>query len=72
MKLNGKSLTKPINGLKSRIPIRTFYSRDERKIPGFWQIDTVLHRGAAAFSFALNSSSVPGERIPARRRVTRQ
>jgi hypothetical protein len=28
--------------LKSRIPIRTFYTSEERKKPGFWQIDTIL------------------------------
>ena len=40
LKLKGKSLTKPLKSLKSRIPIRTFYSGEERKTPGFWQIDT--------------------------------
>ncbi|MDR1252876.1 MAG: transposase, partial [Treponema sp.] len=43
LRLKGKSLTKPLASLKSRIPIRTFYSGEERKIPGFWQIDTVHH-----------------------------
>jgi len=43
LKLKGKSLTKPIDSLKSRIPIRTFYTSEERKNPGFWQIDTVHH-----------------------------
>jgi hypothetical protein len=45
MKLKSKSLTKPAGSLKSRIPVRTFYSREERKTPGFWQIDTVHHCG---------------------------
>jgi hypothetical protein len=45
LRLKGKSLTKPVDSLKSRIPIRTFYSREERKKPGFWQIDTVHHCG---------------------------
>jgi hypothetical protein len=45
LRLKGKSLTKPLDSLKSRIPIRTFYSSKERKIPGFWQIDTVHHCG---------------------------
>jgi hypothetical protein len=40
LRLKGKSLTKPIDSIKSRIPIRTFYSSEERKKPGFWQIDT--------------------------------
>ena len=35
MRLKGKSLTKPIDSLKSRIPIRTFYTSQERKKPGF-------------------------------------
>jgi transposase InsO family protein len=45
MKVKGKSLTKPTYSLKSRIPIRTFYTSEERKTPGFWQIDTVHHCG---------------------------
>jgi hypothetical protein len=47
LRLKGKNLTKPLNSLKSRIPIRTFYSAQERKTPGFWQIDTVHHCGQA-------------------------
>jgi hypothetical protein len=45
LKVKGKSLTKPLGSLKNRIPIRTFYTREERKISGFWQIDTVHHCG---------------------------
>jgi hypothetical protein len=48
LRLKGKSLTKPLASLKSRIPIRTFYSQEERKKPGFWQTDTVHHCGQAA------------------------
>ncbi|MDR2070130.1 MAG: hypothetical protein LBP81_01745 [Treponema sp.] len=40
LRLKGKSLTKPLHSLKSRIPIRTFYTSEERKKPGFWQIVT--------------------------------
>jgi hypothetical protein len=47
LRLKGKSLTKPLDSLKSRIPIRTFYTTEERKKPGFWQIDTVHHCGQA-------------------------
>jgi len=47
LRLKGKSLTKPIDSLKSRIPIRTFYTSEERKKPGFWQIETVHHCGQA-------------------------
>jgi hypothetical protein len=36
--LKGKSLTKPGDLLKHRIP--TFYTSEERKLPGFIQIDT--------------------------------
>jgi hypothetical protein len=46
--LKGKSLTKPATLLKHRIPIRTFYTSEERKLPGFIQIDTVHHCGQAA------------------------
>jgi hypothetical protein len=45
LRLKGKSRTKPVDSLKSRIPIRTFYTSEERKKPGFWQIDTVHHCG---------------------------
>jgi hypothetical protein len=48
LRIKGKSLTKPLNGLKSRIPIRTFYTSEERKTPGFLQIDTVHHCGQSA------------------------
>ncbi|MDR2796354.1 MAG: hypothetical protein LBB47_06570, partial [Spirochaetaceae bacterium] len=43
--LKGKSLTKPGDLLKHRVPIRTFYTSQERKLPGFIQIDTVHHCG---------------------------
>jgi hypothetical protein len=46
--LKGKSLTKPAALLKHRIPIRTFYTSEEWKLPGFIQIDTVHHYGQAA------------------------
>jgi hypothetical protein len=45
LRLKGKRLTKPLYSLKSRIPLRTFYTGEERKTPGFWQIDTVHHCG---------------------------
>jgi hypothetical protein len=47
LRLKGKSLTKPLGSLKSRIPIRTFYTSEERKKPGFLHIDTVHHCGQA-------------------------
>jgi len=47
LRLKGKSLTKPMDSLKGRIPVRTFYTSEERKKPGFWQIDTVHHCGQA-------------------------
>jgi hypothetical protein len=46
--LKGKSLIKPADPLKYPIPIRTFYTSEERKLPGFIQIDTVHHCGQAA------------------------
>jgi hypothetical protein len=45
--LKGKSLTKPPYALKSRIPICAFSTTEERKKPGFRQIDTVHHYGQA-------------------------
>jgi hypothetical protein len=36
----GKSLAKPGDILKRRIAMRTFYTPEERKLPGFIQIDT--------------------------------
>jgi hypothetical protein len=48
LSLKGKSLTKSAGILKHRIPIRTFYTSQERKLPGFIQIDTVHHCGQAA------------------------
>jgi hypothetical protein len=47
LRAKGKSLTKPPHSLKSRIPIRVFYTAEERNTPGFWQIDTVHHCGQA-------------------------
>ncbi|MDR2184586.1 MAG: hypothetical protein LBO80_02800 [Treponema sp.] len=38
--LKGKNLTKPGKFLKYLIPIRAFYTPEERKLPGFIQIDT--------------------------------
>ena len=55
LRLKGKSLTKPMDSLKSRIPIRTFYSPEERKKPGFWQTDTVHHCGQATYGQYLHT-----------------
>jgi transposase InsO family protein len=55
LRLKGKSLTKPLDSLKSRIPIRTFYTTQERKKPGFWQIDTVHHCGHATLGHYLHT-----------------
>jgi transposase InsO family protein len=55
LRLKGKSGTKPLLSLKSRIPIRTFYTSQERKKPGFWQIDTVHHCGAGTFGQYLHT-----------------
>jgi hypothetical protein len=48
LRLKGKSLAKPLLSLKSRIPIRASCSGEERKTPGFWQIDTARHCGQTA------------------------
>jgi transposase InsO family protein len=58
LKLKGKSLTKPVDSLKSRIPIRTFYTSKERKKPGFWQIDTVHHCGQSTSGQYLHTLTV--------------
>jgi transposase InsO family protein len=55
LRVKGKSLTKPLCSLKSRIPIRTFYSGEERKTPGFWQIDTVHHCGQSTHGHYLHT-----------------
>jgi hypothetical protein len=55
LRAKGKSLTKPKDPLKSRIPIRTFYTSKERKKPGFWQIDTVHHCGQATLGHYLHT-----------------
>ena len=55
LKLKGKSCTKPMNSVKNRIPIRTYYSSEERKTPGFWQTDTVHHCGQTTRGHYLHS-----------------
>jgi hypothetical protein len=57
LKLKGKSLTKPLCTLKSRIPIRAFYSEKERKTPGFWPINTVGLQFAATAGRSLPVST---------------
>jgi hypothetical protein len=45
LEIRGKSLTKPGKLLKNQIPVRTYFTWDERK-PGFFELDTVSHCGA--------------------------
>jgi hypothetical protein len=47
LRLKGTNATKPGTLLKSQIPIRVSYDFDER-IPGFFEIDTVMHDGGFA------------------------
>ena len=47
LELSGRSLTKAGEMLKNQIPIRTFYSWDERK-PGYCETDTVSHCGSSS------------------------
>ncbi|GHT88051.1 hypothetical protein FACS1894137_16090 [Spirochaetia bacterium] len=47
LEIRGKSLTKPGTLLKNQIPVRTFFTWDERK-PGFFELDTVSHCGSNA------------------------
>ena len=46
-RLKGIRTTKPGSMLKSQIPIRVCFGRDERR-PGFFELDTVSHCGARA------------------------
>jgi hypothetical protein len=46
-RLKGISTTKPGSLLKSQIPVRVCFNRDERK-PGYFEIDTVSHCGGSA------------------------
>jgi hypothetical protein len=64
--LKGKSSTKSADFLKHRIPTRTFYTPEERKLPGFIQIDTVLHCGQATsgqYILTLTATGVASGRI---------
>jgi hypothetical protein len=47
LRVRGKSLTRPGTLLKNQIPVRVFYTWDERK-PGFFELDTVCHCGASS------------------------
>jgi hypothetical protein len=60
LRLKGESLTKPPDSLKSRIPARAFYTGEERKKPGFWQIDTARHCGQAASGRYLHTLTAAG------------
>jgi hypothetical protein len=58
--LKGRSATRPGKLLKHQIPIRVFYSWDERK-PGFFELDTVVHDGGNAsgeYCCTLNATDV--------------
>ncbi|MDR2482190.1 MAG: transposase family protein [Treponema sp.] len=61
LKVKGESLTKSLDSLSSRIPIRTFYSGAERKTPGFRQTGTVRRCGQAAqgrYAYTLTATEV--------------
>jgi hypothetical protein len=60
LELKGRSSTRPGGLLKHKIPIRVFYTWDERK-PGFFELDTVVHDGGNAsgeFCCTLNATDV--------------
>ena len=46
-RLKGIHATKPGSLLKSQIPVRACFGRNERK-PGYFELDTASHRGARA------------------------
>jgi hypothetical protein len=55
----GKSLTTPGTLLKNQIPIRAYFSWDERK-PGCFEMDTVSHCGASSYGeCGLKSDAAP-------------
>lgn len=58
--LKGRSHTRAGTLLKHQIPIRTFFTWDERK-PGFFEVDTVVHDGgnsSGEFCVTLNATDV--------------
>ena len=58
--LRGKCGTKPGKLLKKQIPVRTYYTEEEKK-PGFFEIDTVHHCGTSEtgeFCLTLNATDV--------------
>jgi hypothetical protein len=60
LELKGRSATRPGGILKHQIPIRVFYTWDERK-PGFFELDTVVHDGGNAsgeYCCTLNATDV--------------
>jgi hypothetical protein len=62
--LKGKSLTESAGLLKHRIPVRTFHASEERKLPGFIQIDTARHCGqAASGQYILTAADAASGRI---------
>ena len=47
LRLKGRSTTTPGSMLKSQIPVRVCFDRDERR-PGFFELDTLSHCGTNA------------------------
>jgi hypothetical protein len=61
VKLKGRSHTRPGTLLRHTIPIRTCYDWDERKVVGFFEVDTVAHDGGAAsgqYCWSLDATDV--------------
>lgn len=59
-RLRGKSTTKKGSLLKNQIPVRTFFSWDERK-PGYFELDRVAHCGpslSGEFCWTLTATDV--------------
>ncbi len=68
LQIKGRSHTKPGSLLKHQIPVRTYYSWDER-LPGFFEIDRVHHDGgnaAGEFCTSLTATDVYSGWVEAR------
>ncbi|MDR0629382.1 MAG: hypothetical protein LBG24_07075 [Treponema sp.] len=57
--LKGKSHTRPGTLLKNQIPLRAYFSWDERK-PGYFEMDTVSHCGAGSYGAFCSSLIMTG------------
>jgi hypothetical protein len=57
--LKGKSTAKRGELLKNQVPVRAYFTRDERK-PGFFELDTAAHCGTGAHGHFCRTPAVTG------------